>query len=306
MRIRPTATIAPGAYATVALASLAALTAIVLSGAAVRLSGSGLGCPDWPKCYGGVVAPLETHAVIEYGNRVASALVGVVALAAAVLAWRRRPFRRDLALVAVLPVLGVVGQAVLGGFTVRHHLAPGFVMAHYSLSMVILVAAVALAWRARHEPGARPRARDHVAVWAVRALIPLGALAIFAGTAASAAGPHAGGAGTGDVISRLDFKGERTLDWVIGQHGRAGTVLGVAALAVLVLLHRRAATPALRRALTVLVSLIGLQGAVGLLQYELALPAELVWIHVSVASLAWVALLWAVAVAGRLETARPA
>ena len=74
-----------------------------------------------------------------------------------VLAARRRPYRRDLMWLALLLPLGVVAQAVLGGFTVREHLAPGFVMAHFSLSMLILVAAVALAWRARHEPGDRPR-----------------------------------------------------------------------------------------------------------------------------------------------------
>ena len=183
------------AYQRVALVALAALTAIVLTGAAVRLTGSGLGCPDWPKCYGKAVAPLETHAVIEYGNRILSGLVGLAAVAAGLLAWFRRPFRRDLALIGALLPLGVVGQAVLGGFTVRNHLAPGFVMGHFGLSMLILVAAVSLAWRASYEPGERPRATDRVSVWGVRALVPLGAVTIFAGTAATAAGPHAGGGG---------------------------------------------------------------------------------------------------------------
>ena len=94
----------------------------------MRLTGSGLGCPDWPKCYGGVAPPLETHAWIEYGNRMISGVVGLAAVAAGALAFRRRPFRRDLAVLGVLLPLGVIGQAVLGGFTVRNHLAPGFVM----------------------------------------------------------------------------------------------------------------------------------------------------------------------------------
>src|ERR687898_306498 len=85
----------------------------------------------------------------------------------------------DLALIGVLLPLGVAGQAVLGGFTVRNHLAPGFVMAHYVLSMLILIAALALAWRARWEPGERPRSRDRLAVWSVRALLPLGGLVIL-------------------------------------------------------------------------------------------------------------------------------
>ena len=131
-------TISPAAYARVTLVALAALSLIVLTGAAVRLTGSGLGCPDWPKCYGQAVAPLETHAIIEYGNRLISGLVGLAAVAAGALAFRRRPFRRDLAVLGVVLPVGVVAQAVLGGFTVRNHLAPGFVMGHFALSMLIL------------------------------------------------------------------------------------------------------------------------------------------------------------------------
>src|SRR3954453_6335058 len=151
--LRRLPTLTPAAYQRVAEGALAALTVIVFTGAAVRLTGSGLGCPDWPKCYGGVAPPLKLHAWIEYGNRLVSGLVGLAAVAAGVLAWRRRPFRRDLAALGVLLPLGVVCQAVLGGFTVRHHPAPGFVMGHFGLSMLILVAAVSLAWRAGHEPG---------------------------------------------------------------------------------------------------------------------------------------------------------
>src|SRR5438105_13771440 len=147
----------PAAYARVALVALGALSLSVLTAAGVRLTGSGLGCPDWPKCYGQAVAPLETHAIIEYGNRLISGLVGLAAVATGVLAFRRRPFRRDLAVLGVILPIGVIGQAVLGGFTVRNHLAPGFVMGHFALSMLLLIAAVALAWRANHEPGSRPR-----------------------------------------------------------------------------------------------------------------------------------------------------
>lgn len=291
--------ISPPAYRRVALTALAALTAIVLTGAAVRLTGSGLGCPDWPKCYGSAFAPLETHAVIEYSNRILSGLVGLAAVAAGLLAWFRRPFRRDLAALGVLLPLGVVGQAVLGGFTVRHHLAPGFVMSHFGLSMLILVAAVSLAWRASYEPGERPRSGDRRSVWAVRGLVPLGALTIFAGTAATAAGPHAGGQ-DGEKINRLDFKGGRTLDWAVHQHARIAAVMGVASVAVWLLLRRRDAPPHVRRAVTALLALLALQGAIGALQYALKLPAEIVWVHVSLAALTWVSVLWSAAAAGRL------
>src|SRR5438270_2681858 len=185
--------VTPAQYRKVTYLTLAALSLIVLTGAAVRLTGSGLGCPDWPRCYGNALPPLSTHALIEFGNRALSGVVGILTVAAAVLAFTRRPFRRDLAWLAVLLPLGVLAQAVLGGFTVREHLAPGFVMAHFGLSMLVLIPAVALAWRARFAPGERPRSRDRVTVWSVRALAPMGALTIFAGTAATAAGPHAGG-----------------------------------------------------------------------------------------------------------------
>jgi heme a synthase len=291
-------TVTPREYRQVAELALVFLTLIVFTGAAVRLSGSGLGCPDWPKCYGKVAPPLETHAVIEYGNRILSGLVGLAAAAAGLLAFRRRPYRRDLAVIGMLLPLGVLGQAVLGGFTVRNHLAPGFVMGHYALSMLILIAAVALVWRARHEPGERAPSTDRLSVWSVRGLLGLGALTIFVGTAATAAGPHAGGAGTGDEIDRLEWRGADTLDWAIHQHARIATVLGVAAVAVWFLLRRRGADPEARRAMTVACVLLAAQGVVGGIQYQLELPAELVWIHVALAASLWLALLWATAAAG--------
>src|ERR1700716_2534401 len=301
-------TISPRTYARVSVVALAALALIVLTGAGVRLTGSGLGCPDWPKCYGQAVAPLETHAIIEYGNRLLSGLVGLAAVAAGLLAFRRRPFRRDLAVLGVLLPLGVVCQAVLGGFTVRNHLAPGFVMGHFGLSMLILIAAVALAWRANHEPGSRPRSSARLAVWSVRSLVPLGAITIFAGTAATAAGPHAGGR-PHERIHRLDFYGNDTLGWAVHQHATIAAIFGVAAVLVFLLLRSRGADPQVRRAVGTMVVLLGVQGAVGGLQSPLELPAEIVWVHVSLACATWITVLWAVAAAGRLvprEAAEPA
>src|SRR3954469_4851851 len=162
-------TIKPRDYRTVAYAALAVCTLIVFTGAAVRLTGSGLGCPSWPKCEGGRLTPeLQVHGVIEFSNRVMTTIVTIPCLAAAILAWFRRPFRRDLALIALLLPLGVLGQAVMGGLTVLYGLDPGWVIAHFLLSMALLVAAVALAWRATYEPGERAPAGDRISVWAVR------------------------------------------------------------------------------------------------------------------------------------------
>ena len=123
---------------------------------------------------------------------------------------------------------------------------------------------------------------------------------IFAGTAATAAGPHAGGSGTGDLVHRLYFKGKDTLDWTIHQHGALAALLGIGTLAVWYLARRRDADESLREALTVSALGLGAQGVLGGVQYNLKLPAELVWIHVAVATGTWMAILWATAAAGRL------
>jgi cytochrome c oxidase assembly protein subunit 15 len=296
-------TLTPRQYLLVAYAALLALTLIVLTGAAVRLTGSGLGCPTWPKCYGNLYPPLRTHAVIEFSNRVISVPVVLAAGFAWLGALRRRPYRRDLMWLGALLPLGVVAQAVLGGLTVRGKLDYGWVMGHFALSMLILVAAAALAWRARYEPGERPSSGDRTLVWSTRALVGLGALTIFAGTAATAAGPHAGG-NPGEHINRLDFDGRGTMDFVIHRHAEIALAFSLLAVLVWWLARRRDADPLVRRCTTVLCVLLALQGAVGLDQYETHLPTELVWIHVALACAAWLAALWSAYAAGRLPTDR--
>jgi len=292
-------TVTPAQCAYAAYVALAALTVIVLTGAAVRLSGSGLGCPTWPKCYGNLYPPLRSHAVIEFSNRVLTAPVCIAAGLAWLAALRRRPYRRDLMWLSALLPLGVIGQAVLGGLTVRGELDYGWVMAHFALSMLIIAAACALSWRARHEPGARPRQTDRRTVWFVRSLLPLAALTIFAGTAATAAGPHAGGE-PGQKINRLTFDGRGTMDFVIHRHGEIGFAFGVLAVAVWWWLGRHPLDETVHRAVTWVCVLMAAQGFVGIVQYEAHLPTELVWIHVGLASVIWIATLWAVAAAGRL------
>jgi cytochrome c oxidase assembly protein subunit 15 len=292
--------ITPQLYARVAAVALAALALIVLTGAAVRLTGSGLGCPDWPKCYGGTVPPLETHAVIEYGNRLLTGFVGLAVIAACALAWFRRPFRGHLALFGALLPLGVICQAILGALVVKYHLAPGLVMGHFILSMLLLDAAFALAWCARYEPGERRASGDRLGVWAVRGLIPLGQLTILAGTIATGSGPHAG-AHEGELVHRFDFQGLETLEWVVQRHSAMAALFGLAAVAVWLLLRRPGGDSRALRPLTVVIGLLALQGVVGGVQWALELPAELVWLHIVLATSTWLAMLWTVAAAGRLE-----
>jgi cytochrome c oxidase assembly protein subunit 15 len=298
--MRDRLSISPQLYATVALIALGALSLIVLTGAGVRLTGSGLGCPDWPKCYGQTVPPLNTHAVIEFGNRVLTGFVGLAVIAASVLAWVRRPFRWHLALFGALLPLGVIGQAVLGGEVVRHHLAPGLVMSHFILSMLLLDASFALAWCSRYEPGERRASSDRLGVWAVRGLIPLGQLTIAAGTVATASGPHAG-AHAGQLVRRFTFEGTGTLEWVVQRHAVLATIFGLSAIAVWLLLRRPGGDSRALRPLAAVIGLLALQGVVGGVQWALKLPTEIVWLHVALAIATWLAMLWTVAVAGRLE-----
>jgi heme a synthase len=299
-RLKSRLEISPERYAQVTLVALAALSLIVLTGAGVRLTGSGLGCPDWPKCYGGTTPPLESHAVIEYTNRLITGIVGFAVIAAALLAWFRRPYRWHLALFGGLLPLGVIGQAVLGALVVKYHLAPGLVMSHFILSMMLLDAAFALAWCSRYEPWQRRRSRDRLGVWAVRALIPLGQLTILAGTIATASGPHAG-AHEGQLVHRFDFEGTKTLEWVVQRHAVIATIYGLAAIGVWFLLRRPGGDRRALKPLTVVLGLLALQGAIGGVQWWLELPGEIVWVHVAVATCNWLAMLWTVATAGRLE-----
>jgi cytochrome c oxidase assembly protein subunit 15 len=308
-------TVTPEQYATVALVALIALTVIVVTGAAVRLTGSGLGCPTWPKCYGNVYPPLNTHAVIEFSNRLITAPVSIAAGLAWLLALRRRPYRRDLMWLGALLPLGVIGQAVLGGFTVKGELDYGWVMGHFALSMLILLAAVILLWRAREmDPvtGAErvgrivertPATPESGFVKPLWALVVLGAVTIFAGTAATAAGPHAGGS-PGQKINRLDFDGRGTMDFVIHRHAEIAFVFSLLAVGAWWLARRRGVAETVQRPLTVLCVLLALQGVVGLDQYETHLPTELVWVHVCLASCAWIATLWAASAAGALAPRR--
>jgi heme a synthase len=300
IRLEERLDISPRRYAQVAQVALAALALIVLTGAAVRLTGSGLGCPDWPKCYGGTVPPLETHAVIEYGNRLLTGFVGLAVIAASVLAWFRRPFRWHLAFFGALLPIGVICQAILGALVVKYHLAPGLVMGHFILSMLLLDAAFALAWLARYEPGERRLSSDRLGVWAVRALIPFGQLTIVAGTIATGSGPHAG-AHEGELVHRFDFEGTGTLEWMVQRHSAIAAAFGLAAIAVWLLLRRPGGDRRALRPLTAVIGLLGLQGLVGGVQWTLELPSEVVWLHVALATLTWLAMLWTVATAGRLE-----
>lgn len=295
-------TVNPRQYSVIAGIALGALTLIVLSGEAVRLTGSGLGCPTWPRCYGHLYPPMRSHAIIEFSNRVISVPVVIASGLAWLAALRRVPYRRDLARISLLLPLGVVAQAVLGGLTVLGKLDYGWVMAHFCLSMIVVLGAAWLFWRSLHAPGQRPLNGDRLLVRTARATFLLTCVVIFAGTAATAAAPDAGGS-EGQVINRLKFDGPGTMDFVIHRHAEIAAALGVLALLLWWLIRKRSKDPILMRWSTILCISMALQGVVGLTQYYTKLPAWLVWIHSALACAVWFSVIWCSFAAGRLQPA---
>lgn len=293
--------ITPERFATLTKVALGMLVLIVFTGAAVRLTGSGLGCPTWPKCTEtSVHSSLNTHGVIEFGNRMLTFLVSVGVIAAALGAYLVQPERRDLRYLALSLPFGVVVQAVIGGISVRAGLAPGWVMAHYIVSMVLLTWAFDLWWRAERPQGeSRIERADRQTVLLIRGLMALAAIAIVLGTVSTAAGPHAGSSGTGEFVGRLHFLGSDTLRQIIHIHGYIVTALGLGTVFAW-WRSRRTDNLELTQTLIGTIVLLAAQGVIGILQYQLELPAEMVWVHVALATLTWVGYVHLRAAAGPL------
>ncbi len=285
----------PARYRAITIGALVALVVIVVTGAAVRLTGSGLGCDDWPNCNDERLVDVSTgHAAIEQLNRLFTGIVAVAVIAAVLGSLVRAPRRRDLTLLSVGLVAGVLGQIVLGGITVLVDLHPLAVQGHLLLSMVLVANATVLVRRAG-EPDGVPR-RPAVSgatrtwVWIVAALT---SLAVVTGTLVTGAGPHAGD----EEARRFGFE----ISSVARVHGTTVTLTLVSALVVGVRIWR---APGERRALAGGLStwlFLGvLQAVVGYVQYFNGVPELLVAIHVALATLLFVATVQLV-----LDTSRP-
>lgn len=277
--------------------ALIANVGIMLSGGLVRVTGSGLGCSNWPKCDTRVL-PTEAHAptFIEFGNRMLTFGVSAAAIFAIFCALTQVRYRKDFTFLSVMLLVGVFAQAVIGGLSVLYDLDWIWISVHYLASItLLLVPAVILTWRAGQGTKARrePGAPDQLTRWSVLALLPLGFLALAAGTLATASGPHGGGSGTGDYVQRFDVHGTGTLEWVVQRHGAIAAIFGIAVVVAWVVARTRGAGSRLVLTLTIAGLLVAIQGVIGLIQYGLELPAGLVWIHVALSALTWVAIAWA-------------
>jgi cytochrome c oxidase assembly protein subunit 15 len=301
-RLRGRWPVSPRLHAYAAWSALVLFSLIIVSGAGVRLTGSGLGCHDWPRCSDQSLTPQDGHGFIEFGNRLITTPVSIAALCCLVFALLRRPNRPDFTWIGAGLVLGVLAQAILGGVTVLTGLNPVTVMGHFLLSMVTIVLTVALVWRVERERRGCPERpeRPERLVWAVRGLVVLGGFVVILGTAVTASGPFAGGEGTGDDVHRLSIFGYDTFQDVIAIHARVAGAFGVLAVVLWVVARRSGAGRDLLRPLTAVCLLVGVAGIIGNLQYhQLDYPAALIWAHVAVATLLWNALVWALLAVGR-------
>jgi cytochrome c oxidase assembly protein subunit 15 len=290
-----------------ALASVIANAVIISTGAAVRLSSSGLGCPDWPTCT--KTSAVAAHSVgqttlntaIEFGNRLLNfplvIIAGLTFIAFLRYYQRNGRARKDLVwLSAVLP-LGVVAQAVVGGIVVLTKLNPAMVAAHFLLSTaIILTSAVVLYARAtaldEQAAGAPapPPARTDLRVLA-GLLAAVTAVMLAAGTVVTGTGPLAG--------TTIDSHGHRTtvprfhfsLESVTQLHADVGWFIGALAVAVVIGLRFAGGSPRTVRLGWIVLGGLALQGVIGYVQYFNHLPAGLVWVHVSSSVVVWICVL---------------
>ena len=290
-------TVSPSAYRRVTALALIALVFIVVTGGAVRLTGSGLGCPDWPTCTDErVVAPWEYHAMVEFVNRTITGLVSAAVMLAVLGSAFRRPRRRDLVWLSVGLVAGVVGQIVLGGLTVLFELKPQFVMAHFLLSMVLLANAVVLHHRAgAAEPTSGPGQPvvDRELNLLGRAMLAAAVLVLVLGTVVTSSGPHGGD----PEAERLPF----FVPDVARLHGIAVMLFLVVSLVAVLRVSRARHAPdrdggpnavaGLLRRGEVLLAVLVAQAGLGYVQYFTGVPALLVGVHIAGATAVWVATL---------------
>jgi cytochrome c oxidase assembly protein subunit 15 len=264
-----------------AWASLVANVVIVLTGAAVRLTGSGLGCPTWPRCTEasgddpGSFVPhgeLGVHGAIEFANRMLTFALVVVAVLTFVAAWRLRPARRSFRRLSLLLALGIPAQAVIGGMTVLTDLNPWVVAGHLLVSMALISLAVAMVRRVPEGDGPRVATLPSAGVWLVRATYAATWVVLYLGTVVTGSGPHAG-----DADSPRNGLDPATMSQL---HADVVFLLvGLTVGCVVVALATGAPGPVVRCAVVLLVAELA-QGTIGFVQYATSLPEALVAAHV--------------------------
>jgi len=274
--------ISPRTYRGITLAALVLLSLIVLTGAAVRLTGSGMGCTDWPNCeQEAFIQASNANQEIEQINRLVTGLVSAVVIVAVLGSVLRVPRRRDLTWLSLGLVAGMVGQIVLGGIVVLTHVHPAAVQGHFLLSMVILLNALVLHKRAGEPDGVRlvPVVPSTLRRWVVAVVVAF-AVAITTGTIVTGTGPHGGD----EEARRFGF--------AITSVARVHSITVIATVALLLWVIRLARRDEgtwkrLEDPLTTLLWVAVLQGGIGYAQYFSGVPVLLVALHVTGAVAVW-------------------
>ena len=275
--------ISPAGYIWVSRFALILLCVIVVSGAAVRLSGSGLGCSDWPRCNSEKFIDVSTtHGAIEQVNRLFTGLVTAIVIAAVLAARFRIPYRKDLVMLSWGLVAGVIGQIVLGGIVVLTDLHPLANQGHFVLSMILVANALILHQRAKIDLKPDLLSTLSGLQKLVRLTVVMGSLALITGTVVTGSGPHAG-----------DEKARR-FDLAITTVARIHGISVLVAIALLILVAwkmRQQRAQQLFGPLEMVLVIAILQATVGYVQYFNDIPALLVGIHVFGATMFFLSLI---------------
>ena len=286
-----------------AVASLIGQTLLVVTGGAVRLTASGLGCPTWPRCTSDSIVntpEMGIHGFIEFGNRLLTFALAAVAALMLVYLWNLRKERKDLFLLALGLLASIPAQAVIGGVTVLTNLNPWVVGLHFLVSMALVVFATLLVNRAFGRTGRflaiRPAALPSVLRPVTAAVALFSAVAVMLGVVVTGAGPHAGDANA----PRND------LDWDLFSHIHAVPAYLVTAgtVVALVLVFKRRIAGPFRTAVLMLLGVTILQAIIGFTQYYNGIPALLVAAHMLGAALLMAASTnaWDIAHSSAVET----
>jgi cytochrome c oxidase assembly protein subunit 15 len=263
-----------------AFTSFLSMILIVLSGAAVRLTGSGLGCPDWPTCFHGrVTGSWSIHPLIEYGNRMITALLIVVTAVTFLAALFRQPRRHDLIVLSGMLIVGIIADAILGAFVVYSKLNPWLVSLHLLLSLGMVVIGAVLYHHSKYiyGPGARSDVRDpHFRTIARLLWIPF-VILVITGTGATGSGPHSGATQGQVVAKRLPF----AFSSVVWVHSVAALFFIGLVVGLLFTIWQTSAPRALQLGVRRLVMIALVQAAIGVTQYLTHVPVVLVELHIA-------------------------
>jgi cytochrome c oxidase assembly protein subunit 15 len=268
--------LSPTAFRRITFVAAVLLAVIIVTGGAVRLTGSGLGCPAWPNCDPGHLtprSPSDVNAMVEFLNRVFTGSVSIAVGLAVIGALLRLPRRRDLIWLSLGLVAGFFAQAVLGGLTVLFQLQPQFVMAHFLLSLVLLANAIVLHHRAGRDGGPSPLRVEPVVRRVATALLVTVSIVAVTGTVVTASGPHGGDA----KAKRFSY----SIPQVARVHGTMVMVFLALVLLTFGLLRRTRASTGDQRRLSLVLVIALAQAAIGYIQYFNGIPALLVGFHIA-------------------------